>query len=146
LAWIGLVLLGSCSQPVLPFAGARSLSVGEWNGTTSQGTPIAFVVSPDETITQITLGYDFNGCSGSQTFADLNVPTNPNVSCIPGPCAGTLESYRAFGYTSGSPAAGPLMQVNGLFLPGDQARGQATFSNYSSCGTATAVERTATRR
>lgn len=139
-------LLGACSHPTLPFTGTRSLSVGEWSGTTSQGMPIHLIVSPDETVTTITVGYNFNGCSGSHTFADLSVPTNPDVTCIPGPCSNTLESYRAFGYSAGSAAGGPLTQINGLFLPRDQARGQATFSNYPSCGTATPVEWSAVRR
>ena len=146
-AWCGVVAsaLSACSLPVLPLTGTRSLSVGEWSGTTSQGMPITLIVSPDETVTTITLGYNFNGCSGSHTFADLNVPTNPDVTCIPGPCSGTLESYRAFGYSAGSVGSGPLTQVNGLFLPGNQAKGQTTFSDYPTCGAATAVEWT-TRR
>jgi hypothetical protein len=141
-----LAIVGACSLPVVPFTGGSgSLSVGEWSGTTSQGAPISFVVSPNETVTAITLGYDFNGCSGSHTFADLNVPTAPNLTCIPGPCSGIQESYRAFGYSTGS-ASGPYTQLNGLFLPGNQAKGQAVFRDYPSCGTAPAVEWTATRR
>lgn len=149
-AWACVMLaaaaIGACSFPVLPFtSGSGSLSVGEWNGTTSQGTPISFVVAPNETVTTITVGYAFNGCSGSHTFADLSVPTAPNLTCIPGPCSGIQESYRAFGYSAGSPS-GPFTQLNGLFLPGDQAKGQAVFRDYPSCGTAPAVEWTATRR
>jgi hypothetical protein len=143
---VALAIVGACSLPVVPFTGGSgSLSVGEWSGTTSQGAPISFVVSPNETVTAITLGYDFNGCSGSHTFADLNVPTAPNLTCIPGPCSGIQESYRAFGYSTGS-ASGPYTQLNGLFLPGNQAKGQAVFRDYPSCGTAPAVEWTATRR
>jgi len=145
-AFVAAALVSGCSYPVLPFTGGGSLSVGEWSGTTSQGMPIAFVVSPNETVTAITVGYAFNDCSGSQTFADLTVPTAPNLTCIPGPCSGIEASYRAFGYTAGSPASGPMTQLNGLFLPGNQAKGQASFHNYPSCGTAIAVEWTATRR
>jgi hypothetical protein len=143
---VASALVSACSVPVVPFTGTRSLSVGEWSGTTSQGMPITLVVSPDETVTTITVDYNFNGCSGSHTFADLNVPTAPDVTCIPGPCSGTLESYRAFGYSVGSVDSGPFTQINGLFLPRDQARGQATFSRYPTCGTAPPVEWTATRR
>jgi len=140
------VLVGACSFPVVPLTGgASSLSVGEWSGTTAQGMPISFVVSPNETVTTITVGYDFNGCSGSHTFEDLIVPTAPNLTCIPGPCSGIQESYRAFGYSVGAPGA-PFTQLNGLFLPGNQAKGQAVFRDYAGCGTATPVEWTATRR
>lgn len=129
----------------MPFAGGTPSSVGEWSGTTSQGMPISFVVAPDETLTTITVGYDFNGCSGSRRFSDLKVPTAPNVTCIPGPCSGTVTSYRAFGYSAGTPGA-PRTQVNGLFLPLDQAKGLASFSDYAGCGTATEVEWNATKR
>lgn len=147
-----LVLASACS-PISPLAGAlspligsSSPSVGEWSGTTSQGMPIAFTVSSDETVTTITVGYAFNGCSGSHTFLDLNVRTAPDLTCIPGPCSGALASYRAFGYLDGSIGAGPVTQINGLFLPGNQARGQAVFSEYPACGTAPPVEWTATKR
>jgi hypothetical protein len=130
---------------LLPF-GAASLSVGEWSGTTAQGAPITFVVSPDERVTTITLGYDFNGCTGSHTFSNLSVPTAPDLTCIPGPCSGVLSSYRAFGYSAGSVVAGPMTQINGLFLPRNEAKGQVTFRNYAGCGDLITTEWTATRR
>ena len=143
---LAAAFIGACGFPVVPFTGSSaSLSAGEWSGTTSQGTPISFVVSANETVTSITVGYAFNGCSGSHTFADLNVPTAPNLTCIPGPCSGIQESYRAFGYSTGA-ASGPFTQLNGLFLPGNQAKGQAVFRDYAGCGSAPAVEWTATRR
>jgi hypothetical protein len=46
--------------PTVPMLGLSSLSVGEWEGTTSQGKPITFTVSRDEKATSIILGYDFN--------------------------------------------------------------------------------------
>jgi hypothetical protein len=149
LAYISL--MAACSH--LPLAGVPvpltrtpSLSAGEWVGTTSQGQPIAFTVSADERVTAITVGYDFNGCSGSKIFADLSVPAAPQVTCIPGPCSGVVKSYRAFGYTNGSVGSGAVTQINGLFLPGNEARGQATFADYPSCGSAPPAELTAPRR
>jgi hypothetical protein len=139
------VLVSACSSS-LPLTGTPSLSVGEWSGTTSQGMPIAFTVSSDEIVTTINLGYSFNGCSGSHTFLDVNVRTAPDVTCIPGPCSGALVSYRAFGYANGSVGGGPVTQVNGLFLPRNEARGQVAFFDYPGCGSATAVEWTATKR
>lgn len=146
------VLAGACTRPILPVTrvppsiGSSSLSEGEWEGTTSQGSPILFTVSSDETVTTITIGYDFNGCTGSRTFSDLIVPTNPDVTCIPGPCPATLKSYRAFSYIDGSFGSGPVTQINGVFLPRNQARGQVNFDDYPGCGTATAVQWTASRR
>lgn len=144
-----LILEGACVYPGLPPAvpmlGGSSLSVGEWKGTTSQGKPIAFSVSPDEKVTSITVEYEFNGCSGVREFQQLSVPTAPDVTCIPGPCSRTLNTYRAFGFSDGTVAAGPYTQINGVFLPRNQARGQAIFSNFEACGSAT-VQWTATRR
>ncbi|HVY81265.1 MAG TPA: hypothetical protein VG994_09820 [Steroidobacteraceae bacterium] len=124
----------------------RSLSVGEWRGTTSQGTPIRFTVAPDETVVAMTIAYDFNGCAGSHTFEDVSIRTAPDVHCIPGPCSGTVASYRAFGYSVGTLSGGARLQINGIFLPGDRAQGQLGFFDYPSCGSATGVTWTATRR
>jgi hypothetical protein len=133
---------------VLPTSGHSSLSVGEWEGTTSQGKRIAFTVSQDEKVTSISLGYDFNGCSGTRTFLELDVPTAPDLTCISGPCSPAAASYRAFGVSDaagGGAGLYPYTQVNGVFLPGNQARGQAVFAGYPDCGSAT-VQWTATRR
>src|SRR4051794_41831821 len=46
---------------------------GSWAGTTSQGTPITFIVSPDRTITAMSVGYSFNECSGTTTLANLSI-------------------------------------------------------------------------
>ncbi|HVG55295.1 MAG TPA: hypothetical protein VM846_12740 [Vicinamibacterales bacterium] len=139
------VLVTACGGPASP--SSSSLSVGQWNGTTAQGAPIAFTVSPDEILTTLSVGYSFNGCTGTQTFSNLNVSTKPDVTCIPGPCTGTTASFREFAYLSGDRAGTePSTGVIGLFLAGNQASGQAHFSNYPGCGTATGVPWTATRR
>ena len=139
----GLLASACGSGPASP--SSSSLSVGQWTGTTTQGAPITFTVSSDEILTTIVIAYSFNGCSGVQTFANLNVPTAPNVICIPGPCSNTLSTYRAFSYSSGSVGTGPTTSINGLFLPLNQAQGQASFQDFPGCGTAGA-EWTATRR
>jgi hypothetical protein len=97
--------------PTVPMLGVSSLSVGEWEGTTSQGRPIAA----------------------------------PDLICMSGRCPRAAASYRAFGFSDGPVAAGPYTQVNGVFLPRNQARGQAIFPDYPDCGSST-VEWTATRR
>jgi hypothetical protein len=148
-AWcmtLSCVLASACTPALFPLTRPASLSAGEWSGTTSQGAPITFVVSTDERVTSITVGYDFNGCSGSHAFLDLDVPTAPDLTCIPGPCSGALSSYRAFGYSAGSVTGGSMTQVNGLFLPRNEAKGQATFRNYAGCGDLVTAEWSATRR
>ena len=118
---------------------------GLWNGTTSQGAAISFSVSSDEKVTAITLGHNFNGCSGVETFSNLNLDTAPNVTCIPGPCSPGLLSYRAFGYSSG-PREGPATSVNAVFLSTTRAEGSAGFRDYPGCGTAIGVGWLATKR
>lgn len=95
-ATVALVLASACSRQLLPLAGTPSLSVGDWSGTTSQGMPITFVVSPDETLTAISVGYNFNGCAGYHTVSNLKVA---NADCLQrSACAGShaaLETERA---------------------------------------------------
>jgi hypothetical protein len=146
---VALLLQSACLRPMLPspapMLADSSLSVGKWEGTTSQGKPITFTVSPDEKVTSIILGYEFNDCSGTREFFELKVPTAPDLTCMPGPCPRTAMSYRAFGFSDGEVAGEPYTQVNGVFLPRNQAKGQAVFRDYPNCGTAT-VQWTATRR
>jgi len=147
--WLGLAFAGllasACGNGGTSPSGA-SISVGQWRGTTAQGASIAFTVSADEVVTTIAVGYDFNGCSGIQTFKDLRVPTAPDVTCVPGPCSGPVSTYRAFSYFSGSRLTEPSTSVNGLFLPGGRATGLASFTDFPGCGTAAGVEWSATRR
>jgi hypothetical protein len=145
--WIGIVaaaLVSACGGPSSP--ASASLSEGRWNGTTAHGAPITLTVNADETLTEFAVGYSFNGCSGTQAFSNLNISTKPDVTCVPGPCSGTVSSYRQFAYSSGRAPTEPNIFVVGLFLPGDRAQGQVSFQNYPGCGTATGVEWTATRR
>jgi hypothetical protein len=139
-----VMLLSACGSPSSP--SPSSLSVGQWAGTTAHGTPITFTVSSDEILTTIAVGYSFNGCSGMQTFSNLNVATVPDIICIPGPCSGTTASYRSFAYVSGAIGAGPVTSINGLFLPGNQAEGLVSFRDVPGCGTAGGVPWSATRR
>jgi hypothetical protein len=137
------VVISACGRgPTTPSGSSYD---GQWSGTTSQGRPIAFTVSSDQKVTAITVGYSFNGCSGLQTFSDLNLDTAPNVTCIPGPCSPGVSSFRAFSYSAGS-IDGPLTVVNGGFPSTSRAEGVVGFTNYPGCGTALGVGWTATRR
>ncbi|HEY0874768.1 MAG TPA: hypothetical protein VGD94_14945 [Vicinamibacterales bacterium] len=148
LVWMSLagLLASACGNrnPMSP--SSSSLSAGQWTGTTSQGMIITFTVSSDEILRTLSVGHSFNGCSGTQTFSDLQVATAPDVTCVPGPCSGTTSTYRAFSFSSGSRGTGPSTAVNGLFLPGHRAQGVAAFHDFPGCGTLTGVEWTATRR
>src|SRR4051812_44202285 len=86
---------------------------GQWSGTTTQGTPIGFTVSADQKVTAISVGYRFGGCAGTETLANLNLDTAPNVICVPAPCPASLSSYRSFNYANGR-LEGPSIGVNGI--------------------------------
>jgi hypothetical protein len=134
-------LMGACS-PTTPSSASLD---GQWSGTTSQGTPITFTVSSDQKVTALSVGYSFNGCSGMQTFSNLNLETAPTLTCIPGPCPTTASSYRAFSYSAGS-IDGPFTTVNGLFMLTTSAEGQVAFRNYPGCGSAAGIGWTAAKR
>ena len=140
------VLAAACGRVSTAPSTSASLSVGQWSGTTAQGAAITFVVSADEILTTISVGYNFNGCSGTQVFSNLNVSTAPDITCIPGPCSGAISSYRSLAYSTGARGSGPTTTLNGLFLPGGRAQGVVTFRDYPGCGTAASVEWMATRR
>lgn len=134
---------GACHSPAAP---ASAGYAGQWSGTTAQGRPIAFTISSDEVVTTITLEHDFNGCSGSQTSANLSLNIAPNVVCIPGPCPTSVSSYRAFAYASGNPIEGPSTDVHGVFSSTTRAEGTVNFRSYPGCGSAIEVAWTASRR
>ena len=110
---------------------------GQWNGTTSQGRPISFTVSSDQKVTAITVGYSFNGCSGSNTFSNLNldIGTTPNPATTLGP---------GFGFGSGPPDGTNYTQVYGSFSSNTTATGSVVFGAYVGCGNAGGIW-TATR-
>ena len=136
------VFASACQRSTGPSAARYD---GQWSGTTAQGRPIAFTISSNETVTSITVGHDFNGCSGSQTFSSLSLAIKPAVECIPAPCPSGITSYRDLHFSTGNPFEGQATEVNGLLL-GSTAQGTVNFRNYPGCGTATGVSWTAARR
>jgi hypothetical protein len=110
---------------------------GQWKGTTSQGRPITFTVSLDQKVTAITVGYSFNGCSGLNTFSNLNldIGNTPNPATTLGP---------GFGFGSGPPDGPNYTQVYGSFSSNTTATGSVIFGGYPGCGNAGGIW-TATR-
>lgn len=136
-------LAAACGSP----AGPKGSYAGEWVGATAQGEPIVFSISSDEAVTSITVGHSFNGCRGSQTFANLNLSIAPKVVCVPGPCSDSITSFRAFGYQSGSSLLGEqTTEVNGGFPPGGGAQGSVNFRNFAGCGNAIGIAWSATKK
>lgn len=125
----------TANNPTAPDGAARY--DGQWKGTTSQGRPITFTVSSAQKVTAITVGYSFNGCSGVNTFSNLNldigVTPNPATSLGPG-----------FGFGSGPPDGPNYTQVYGSFRSNATASGSVIFGDYPGCGNAGGIW-TATR-
>jgi hypothetical protein len=121
---------------------------GQWSGTTDQGRPITFTVTADDKVTSISLGYNFNGCSGSQTYSNLSIDIKPTVTCIPGPCPPGLTSYRSLQHGDGDFIQGPYTQISGFLaeIQGNfTAEGAASFRNYPGCGSAVTAWRASRR-
>jgi hypothetical protein len=121
------------SSPAGPSGPSPPGYTGQWNGTTSQGSPIAFTVGPDEKVTAITVAYRFNGCSGVNTFSSLSLDIgSPPIlnPATPGP---------GFGYGSGPPDAGNYTQISGWFVSSTAANGTVIFGGYTGCGNAVAI-------
>jgi hypothetical protein len=81
----------------------------------------------DQKVTAISVGYSFNGCSGSVTFSTLNldIGSTPNPATTLGP---------GFGFGSGPPDAPNYTQVFGSFSSNTTATGSVVFGGYTGCG------------
>lgn len=111
---------------------------GQWSGITTQGSPVSFTVSSEQTVTEITVGYNVNGCSGLKTFSNVSLPIarGPNPDTSPGP---------GFGIGSAMPDGTDYIQIVGWFTSGATASGIVTFAEFAGCGSAGTIW-SATRR
>jgi hypothetical protein len=139
------VLVSACGSPSGPGASEPNYE-GQWSGTTAQGRAVSFTISPDQSVTTLTVGHEFNGCSGSQTFSGISVSIVPQVQCIPAPCSNQLLSYRAFNYSVGTSLEEPGTSLNALFTSAGRAEGLVHFRNFPGCGSALSVAWSATKR
>ncbi len=112
---------------------------GQWTGTTSQGVPITVEVSAAERVTAITVGYRFNGCSGSRRFGELSLAIGTSQLPTGNPQVPSPFSNPGFGYGSGSPEEQDYTQIYGAFTSPDSATGSIIFAGYPGCGSSTAI-------
>jgi hypothetical protein len=133
LVTVAFILMSACgSGPTGPSSTGYD---GEWSGTTSQGSPIAFTISSAEKLTKITVGDNFSGCTGSSSLS-------PNVALErpPVPVPGALLDYE-----SAPPGTPNRMLFHFLFTSSTDAHGMVTFVDFTGCGTVTGTW-TATKR
>lgn len=97
---------------------------GEWVGTTSHGAAIRFTVSADQRVTALSVGYSFNGCSGTKTFPDLSLPIAPNP---------IQPGLARFEFNSGPIEQPNYTGVTGTFASTTSAEGLMAFGNYDGC-------------
>lgn len=108
--------------------------VGEWVGTTTEGTTIAFVVSDGNVVTQINVGRDNRGCRDAQNFSGLSLLIGESGR----PGRVPTGSSPGFGFGSGPPDGPNFVQVLGEFSSTQSAQGTVTFLNFDRCGDAVA--------
>lgn len=114
---------------------------GDWIGTTSEGTSFRFIVSEADTVTSITLSYNFfAGCSGTVSYTNLAVPIRRLEPPGPPPF-----DQPGFGYAKNDVVSGTL--IAGHFSPDRlSAEGRFTLVTYSGCADVVGSSWNATRR
>ena len=142
LAGLVVVLANGCSSS--PPAPTLPSYAGTWHGQTLHQAPIGFTVSADDEVTSITIGHDFNGCIGSETFSNLHVATDW-ITCIPGPCPASIGRQRTFIFSVG-PTEGPRTMISGVLSSSTSASGQVSFQNFPGCGTINGIPWAASRQ
>jgi hypothetical protein len=128
LVWVAaMVTACGSSGPTSPQGGSTRYE-GQWSGVTSQGRQISFTVSTDQKVTSITVGYNFNGCTGTSSF--------PNLSLIiaSGPSPASPTPGPGFGYGSGPPDGTNYVQIYGMFSSSTAATGSVAFGDFFGCG------------
>jgi hypothetical protein len=139
LAALPLCALLACGGgPTTPSSGDTTNRDGQWSGTTSQGRPISFTVAGDK-VTAITIGYNFGGCSGTSTFANLSLDIGTS------PFPGAPNIGPGFGFGSGNPELPNYTQVYGNFSTTTAAGGSMVFANFAGCGNAVGIWNAAKR-
>ena len=93
---------------------------GSWSGTTFQGQPLSFTVSPGLKVTAVSIGYVFPGCSGVDVFSDLDVPI-------------VVSPAVAFGHSRSLPD-GRAVSLQVFFMSDRMAVGGVVFYGPSNCG------------
>jgi len=119
LAVVACVVLSACSGTSNPTEPGAAGYAGEWSGTTFQGQPISFTVSAAQKVTAISVGYAFSGCSGVETFSNLDVTI--------------LPSPPSFFHGAQFPD-GRGISIQAFFLSNSFANVAVIFYGPSSCG------------
>jgi hypothetical protein len=125
------------SEPTAPSPAPSNGYAGRWSGTvlvlplippgsgipTIQSQPLSFAVSADQRVTDISIGYSFNGCSGVKTFSGLSIAI-----------ASPLGSQgQGWGYASPTSDGRDHVEVYGAFTSDRTASGTSLFVEFPGC-------------
>ena len=92
--------------PTTPAPAPSSGYAGRWSGTvlvlpligagipTIQSQPFSFTVAADQRVTDISIGYNFNGCSGAKTFSGLSIAIGASALNSQGQGWGYVSQHR----------------------------------------------------
>jgi hypothetical protein len=123
----GIAILIGCACAPSPRPTPLNFS-GDWAATTSQGRRMTFTVSPDLSITALTIEYSFGGCSGSLSFSP-NVP----LTNTPGTAVALVT------YAPNGPSGPGRAVVNFVFPSVISANGTVQFAAFPDCGSSSAT-------
>ena len=129
--WLVVVVagaLGACDHGSVTAPSPSTGYAGEWSGTTSQNQPIAFTVSADQQVTSLTVGYSFNGCSGTETFSNLSL----TIKKLDPPGTPPFNDNPGFGYAGQTVDGGGTLLL-GAFTSNKTSTGQVNFVNFPDC-------------
>ncbi len=128
-AAIALVTVSSCAGKN-PESPSTTGLAGNWSGTTFQGRPISFTVSRDNRLTTLSVGYQIDACTGTASFANLDVAVFE--------VAGAASSGFAYGQTlTDRPDVG--VGVQGYLMPNGGVAGTLIVYGKPACGSSEAV-------
>lgn len=111
---------------------------GRWTGTvlvlplvapgsgplTIRSQPLSFTISADQRVTDISIGYDFNGCSGVRTFPGLSIAIGASPFGSQG---------QGWGFGSPTSDRTDHIQVYGAFTSDRTATGTSLFIEFPGC-------------
>lgn len=124
----------SGSASMAPSPAASNGYAGRWSGTvlvmpiiapgtgvpTLKSQPFSFTVSPDQKVTDFSIGYSFNGCSGVKTL------TGPSIAIGASPFRQPGE--QGWGYASPTSDGNDAFEVYGAFTSDRAAYGTSLFA------------------
>jgi len=127
------------TAPAPPAPSSSSGYAGQWSGTVLtlpeipgfpppalRPQPLSFTIAADQRLTDLSIGYMFNGCLGVKTFSG-SIPIGPSRLQILG--------EQGWSYSSRAPDGRDRVEVHSAFTSDRTAGGTSAFIDLPGCGT-----------